>query len=75
MKATQVTKMEKTDDPKPLQGVNNIVVPNKGYARGWWHKVHMFSEGHRNGKNCQFLNHKKTTAFLISFLIIKFSCI
>ena len=31
-----------TDDPKPLQGVNNIVIPNKGYARGWWHKVHMF---------------------------------
>lgn len=31
-----------TDDPKPLEGVNNIVIPNKGYQRGWWHKVHMF---------------------------------
>jgi len=31
-----------TDDPKPIEGVNNIVITNKGYPRGWWHKVHMF---------------------------------
>jgi len=31
-----------TDDPRPLQGVNSIVQKNKGYAKGWWHKVQMF---------------------------------
>jgi hypothetical protein len=31
-----------TDDPQPIEGVHNIVQPNANYARGWWHKVHMF---------------------------------
>lgn len=31
-----------TDDPIPIDGVKSIVQPNAGYARGWWHKVHMF---------------------------------
>jgi len=31
-----------TDDPKPIEGVESIVIPNQGYAKGWWHKVHMF---------------------------------
>jgi len=31
-----------TDDPKPIEGVRSIVRKNEGYARGWWHKVHMF---------------------------------
>ena len=31
-----------TDDPTPIEGVRLIVQPNAGYARGWWHKVHMF---------------------------------
>lgn len=31
-----------TDDPTPIDGVRLIVQPNAGYARGWWHKVHMF---------------------------------
>jgi len=31
-----------TDDPSPIDGVRLIVQPNAGYARGWWHKVHMF---------------------------------
>lgn len=32
-----------TDDPTPINGVRLIVQPNAGYARGWWHKVHMFN--------------------------------
>jgi len=31
-----------TDDPNPIEGVRSIVQPSAGYARGWWHKVHMF---------------------------------
>lgn len=32
-----------TDDPKPLEGVTNILRTNQGYKKGWWHKVHMFA--------------------------------
>ena len=31
-----------TDDPTPIEGVRSIVQASAGYARGWWHKVHMF---------------------------------
>jgi len=31
-----------TDDPEPIEGVRLIVQSNAGYAKGWWHKVHMF---------------------------------
>jgi len=31
-----------TDDPTPIQGVRLILERNAGYAKGWWHKVHMF---------------------------------
>jgi hypothetical protein len=31
-----------TDDQHPIAGVRSIVQPNANYARGWWHKVHMF---------------------------------
>ena len=31
-----------TDDQHPIDGVHSIVRPNEGYAKGWWHKVHMF---------------------------------
>jgi hypothetical protein len=31
-----------TDDQHPIEGVRSIVQPNANYARGWWHKVHMF---------------------------------
>ena len=31
-----------TDDPTPIKGVKLILQSNAGYARGWWHKVHMF---------------------------------
>jgi hypothetical protein len=31
-----------TDDNHPIEGVRSIVQPNANYARGWWHKVHMF---------------------------------
>jgi hypothetical protein len=31
-----------TDDQHPIEGVRSIVQPNAGYAKGWWHKVHMF---------------------------------
>lgn len=34
-----------TDDQHPIDGVTSIVRPNQGYARGWWHKVHMFDPG------------------------------
>jgi len=34
-----------TDDPTPIDNVINIVRPNKGYTKGWWHKVHMFDPG------------------------------
>jgi len=31
-----------TDSNHTITGVRNIVQPNAGYAKGWWHKVHMF---------------------------------
>ena len=31
-----------TDDTRPIHGVRTIHQPNAGYAKGWWHKVHMF---------------------------------
>lgn len=31
-----------TDDPKPIDGVELIVQPSKGYRKLWWQKVHMF---------------------------------
>lgn len=31
-----------TDSQHPIDGVRSIVIPNQGYAKGWWHKVHMF---------------------------------
>jgi hypothetical protein len=31
-----------TDDSTPIEGVELLVQPNAGYARPWWHKVHMF---------------------------------
>jgi len=31
-----------TDDPTRIKGVRNIIQPNAGYSKGWWHKVHMF---------------------------------
>lgn len=31
-----------TDDQHPIEGVRSIVQPNAQYAKGWWHKVHMF---------------------------------
>jgi hypothetical protein len=31
-----------TDDQHPITGVRSIIQPNSNYARGWWHKVHMF---------------------------------
>ena len=31
-----------TDDQHPIEGVRSIVRPNQNYAKGWWHKVHMF---------------------------------
>lgn len=31
-----------TDDKHPIDGVRSIVIPNAGYTKGWWHKVHMF---------------------------------
>jgi hypothetical protein len=31
-----------TDDQHPIDGVRKIYQPNANYARGWWHKVHMF---------------------------------
>lgn len=31
-----------TDDTKEIKGVRKIYQSNAGYARGWWHKVHMF---------------------------------
>lgn len=31
-----------TDDPNLMPGVKSIVQPNGNYAKGWWHKVHMF---------------------------------
>lgn len=31
-----------TDDQHPIDGVVSIVKINQGYAKGWWHKVHMF---------------------------------
>jgi len=34
-----------TDDPTPITGVDLIVQPGAGYARPWWHKVHMFDPG------------------------------
>jgi hypothetical protein len=34
-----------TDNPTPIEGVELIVQPSMGYAKGWWHKVHMFDPG------------------------------
>lgn len=31
-----------TDDQHTIPNVRNIYQPNANYARGWWHKVHMF---------------------------------
>lgn len=31
-----------TDDHHPIDGVRSIYQANAGYAKGWWHKVHMF---------------------------------
>lgn len=31
-----------TDSQHPIDGVRSIVIPNQGYSKGWWHKVHMF---------------------------------
>lgn len=31
-----------TDDNHPIDGVRNIYQQNANYAKGWWHKVHMF---------------------------------
>ena len=31
-----------TDDQHPIEGVRSIVQPSANYAKGWWHKVHMF---------------------------------
>ena len=31
-----------TDDQHPIEGVRTIYQPNAQYAKGWWHKVHMF---------------------------------
>ena len=31
-----------TDDKTPIEGVRTIFQKNAGYARQWWHKVHMF---------------------------------
>jgi hypothetical protein len=31
-----------TDDQHPIDGVRKIYQPNANYARGWWHKIHMF---------------------------------
>jgi hypothetical protein len=31
-----------TDDRHPIDGVRNIIMPDQGYAKKWWHKVHMF---------------------------------
>lgn len=32
-----------TDDNHPIDGVRNIIQPNAGYSKPWWHKVHMFN--------------------------------
>ena len=34
-----------TDDQHPIDSVTSIVRPHAGYAKGWWHKVHMFDPG------------------------------
>lgn len=34
-----------TDDQRPIKGVRTIFVNNQGYAKAWWHKVHMFDPG------------------------------
>jgi hypothetical protein len=31
-----------TDDQHPIEGVRSILMPDQGYAKKWWHKVHMF---------------------------------
>lgn len=31
-----------TDDKHPISGVRSMVQANAGYAKPWWHKVHMF---------------------------------
>lgn len=34
-----------TDDQHSIDDVRTIYQPNANYARGWWHKVHMFDPG------------------------------
>lgn len=34
-----------TDDNHPIEGVRSIVMADQGYAKKWWHKVHMFDPG------------------------------
>lgn len=34
-----------TDDQHPIDGVKTILREHQGYAKGWWHKVHMFEPG------------------------------
>ena len=31
-----------TDDNHPIDGVRTIFMPDQGYSKKWWHKVHMF---------------------------------
>lgn len=31
-----------TDDATPFDNVRSIVQPNGGYAKQWWHKIHLF---------------------------------
>ena len=31
-----------TDNQHPIEGVRSIILPNAGYSKGWWYKVHMF---------------------------------
>jgi hypothetical protein len=31
-----------TDEPTPIDDVRLIVQSNKGYAKQWWHKIHLF---------------------------------
>jgi len=33
-----------TDDNHPITGVRSIVMPDQGYPKKWWHKVHMFDQ-------------------------------
>jgi hypothetical protein len=31
-----------TDSKHPIEDVRSIVIPNQGYTKQWWHKIHMF---------------------------------